>query len=272
MTDPESGHRSNIEVPAPRSTPSDGGETSINDAGDLSTRAIPLDAGGTIARWVRRHVVEVSIFLVLVGLLSVGALLAMRDPGPSSARDVVSVGPSPGQQIEPYVAVRKRALEDAAATGGERVGVMTFDRRLTSGEFDSLAIAPPLQLAGVIVGVGPRELEVIAPVPTVETAVDSWRERRQRRYEAQIAGADEQLAASPSPTPIADWYQGQKKSAQLALDRIRAGTVIEGALVSGSLKDLLAAQQNAQVLLVDIAPEGKRPDEVIPVLPGGAGG
>lgn len=100
-----------VEVPDP--------EAGLADEGDLSTHAVPLDASGAIGRWTRRHVVEISIFTAVIVLMSVGTFLIMRDPGPGNVLDVDVVGPAPGQDLDPYIAVRRRALDDAAAVGGE---------------------------------------------------------------------------------------------------------------------------------------------------------
>lgn len=270
MAEGNQGGPRKIEVPEPGRRHSPTAEASGDEA-DLSARAIPLDVGGPVAGWLRRHKIEISLFAITILLLSVGAFLIMRDAGPSHARDVISVGPSPGQQLDPYIAVRKRALEDAASKPGQRVAVVTLDKRMTPGDFENLGISPPLTIDGVILGVNGHELEVVQPGSSFPDTANAWISKQEDRYEAQLTGTQDQLAASPSPTAVADWFSSQKKAAQQGLDRLAAGTVVEGAIVSGQVKDLESLGQKAGVLLVDLAPEGKRTDEIIPILAGGAG-
>lgn len=244
-----------VEVPDP--------DAGLADEGDLSTRAVPLDASGAIGRWARRHIVEIVIFAGVVALLSLGAFLVMRDPGPGEILDVDVVGPAPGQDLDPYIAVRRRALDDAAASGGERVAVVSFSKRLTAPELDSMVMPKSIVMEGVIAGVNRDDGTIIK-----EDDIGKWIANQLTLYESQFHGADEQLAASPSPTPIADWYVTQKDRAQVALDRLRSGGVVEGLIVRGPVRDLALLQQESVVVLVDLAAPGKSPAEVIPVLVG----
>lgn len=237
------------------------------DEGDLSSRAIPLEATGAVQRWFRRHRVEVAIFVAVVALLTIGAIFVMRDPGPSNQRDVVTIGPSPGQSLDPYIAVRKRALEDAPASA-DRYAVVSFDKRLTAAELAQLSIEPGLKVEGLILGVNSQEVQTVPPTPSTDAAIQSWTAGQRARYEQQLAGADDQLAASPSPSAVADWFSGQKQRANQALDRLNSGAVIEGVVVRGPAREMSALQQRQGVVLVDIAPEGKRLDELIPVVVG----
>lgn len=244
-----------VEVPDP--------EAGLADEGDLSSHAVPLDASGAIGRWIRRHVVEISIFSVVILLMSMGTFLIMRDPGPGDVLDADVVGPAPGQDLDPYIAVRRRALDDAAAAGGERVGVVSFSKRLTAPELAEFQIPNGVSLEGVIAGVNRDDGQIIT-----EGQIGQWIANQLNVYEAQFRGADEQLAASPSPTQVAGWYSSQKDRAQVSLDRLRAGAVVEGLIVRGPVRDLALIQQEPSVVLVDLAAEGKSPAEVIPVLVG----
>ncbi|RIK10803.1 MAG: hypothetical protein DCC49_02450 [Acidobacteria bacterium] len=244
-----------VEVPDP--------EVDLADEGDLSTHAVPLDASGAIGGWIRRHVVEISIFLAVILLMSIGTFLIMRDPGPGDVLDVDVVGPAPGQDLDPYIAVRRRALDDAAAVGGERVGVVSFSKRLTAPELAEFTIPKGVAIEGVIAGVNRDDGEIIT-----EGEIGKWISNQLNVYEAQFRGADEQLAASPSPTHAADWFTSEKERAQVSLDRLRAGSVVEGLIVRGPVRDLALIQQEPSVVLVDLAAEGKSPAEVIPVLVG----
>lgn len=118
-------------------------------------------------------------------------------------------------------------------------------------------------MEGVIAGVNRDDGEIIA-----EGEIGKWISNQLTLYEAQFRGAEEQLAASPSPTQVADWYTSEKQRAQVSLDRLRAGSVVEGLIVRGPVRDLALIQQEPSVVLVDLAAEGKSPAEVIPVLVG----
>lgn len=244
-----------VEVPDP--------DAGLVDEGDLSAHAVPLDASGAIGRWMRKHVVEISIFSAVIVLMSVGVFLVMRDPGPGNVLDVDVVGPAPGQDLDPYIAVRRRALDDAAAVGGERVGVVSFAKRLTPPELAEFRIPKGVTVKGVIVGVNRDDGQIIT-----EDEIGKWMSSQLGLYEAQFRGAEERLAASPSPTQVANWFMSEKERAQVSLDRLRAGSVVEGLILWGPVRDLALIQQEPSVVLVDLAAEGKSAAEVIPVLVG----
>lgn len=246
---------SRVEIPDP--------DTTALDDRDLSTQPVPLDASGAMSKWARAHLVEIAIFFSTIVLLGISTFLIMRDPGPRAIRDVDVVGPGVGQDLEPYIAVRRRALDDAAATGGERAAVVSFTRRITTAELSAVEIPANVDLAKVVAGVRRDDAALIS-----RSEIESWIEKETILYRAQLNGADEQLAAEPSPEAVADWFRTQRVEAEIALERLAAGDVIKGLLISGPVRDLAFLQSDPLVKLVDLAAPGKSPDEIIPVLVG----
>ncbi len=204
--------------------------------------------------WVWRHKLETASFLVTVLMLTALAVYLSIDPGPSRSEQMVQVGPPIGQDLDVYVETRKRALEDLADERRSRLAVVTFRNALTPSQLGSLSLPEGVRLEQIIVGDSLGYPEAIDVGDDAAASVELWRQARLEVLDRQRAGLSEILAGSPSPSPAAEWYGREAGLVDGALAQVRDGTVVLGAIVSGTGSQLIALQGDPSVLLVDPAP------------------
>jgi hypothetical protein len=223
--------------------------------------------GQRFRSWARRHLLEITVFLVTTALLGGLAIFMTIQPGGSREGGVVFVGPSEDQDIPTYVQARRQALEDLASDRSSRVGVVTFAEPLPAERASGLPLPEAVVVEQAIVGDGFTLPETVGGAGSDPfEAAEAWRLQKIEIVETQVRNLDAAIAASPSPAPAAEWFDRERKRAGAALERLRSGRVVLGVIVSGPGSSLVSVQQLPDVLLVDVAPRGATVDRVSPRL------
>lgn len=176
------------------------------------------------------------------------------DPGAEPSDDGGSterIGPSPGQEVERYVADRRGALE---MVEGERLAVVsltgyssveTVEDLLENVELDRYLVAL----------VGGEPIETRSVDDAFAEVVDD--------AEMQLAEL-EQLAPTVEDPEFADFYAEEIERYRRLLDSADQGAVVYGLVVVGAASDFRALASRASVRLVDVS-ESSRVDRGAPV-------